>query len=205
MFPYLTNNLMRRNACLLNCGLILEKWEIFVFQTGLSNMKSRMKSSLLNSPVLVNWYAGKCGECEKYCKILGLVVSCQKPQLLSLCWPWVLVHLKEKWTNTCIILPLLTCSKCSEIRAESISSWAPLLTVVCVRHKLEGFLPFADLVLGDEIIGSSGNKDYSAANSGPVSWDSRILMSIWSLRGLRCNLDYTQPSSAYLLEITRDF
>lgn len=53
-----------------------------------------------------------------------------------------------------------------------------ILPVVCVSHKLEGLLPFADLVLGDGKIGSSGSEDYSATNSGPVSWGVRILMPI---------------------------
>lgn len=56
-------------------------------------------------------------------------------------------------------------------------------------------------LLGVGIIGSSGNEDYSVPNLGPV----RILMSIWSLRGLRCNLGYTQPSFCYLLESARNF
>lgn len=43
--------------------------------------------------------------------------------------------------------------------------------MVCGRHKLEGFLPFADFVLDDGILGSSGNEDYSAPNLGSVSWD----------------------------------
>lgn len=44
-----------------------------------------------------------------------------------------------------------------------------ILAMACGRHKLEGFLPFADFVLDDGIIGSSGNEDYSVPNLCPVS------------------------------------